>query len=506
MAVAGPRSSTMPMRPCSWSASSSAWPRCGAGRCASTRPPDRLRRLLPARVAALLLRVPARPARLRGWLDALHPAQGRGPLVLSGRLARLRPLDQPALLDGTDARRGARARAVGGPGLEVVDVGAGTGFATEAIVRTVAPERVTMLDQSPHQLAPGARRKRALAGVAKVIGDAEACPSRPTRATATSRPVHRVLARSPARHRGGLSVLRPGGVALLAGRVAPTQPLARALSDAWMLSPARTSTSRGRAGGLRVDRARVRRARLVGPPLGPLRRGDRGRQAGRASRRRCRRRRRATNSTRPPCRCAWRASPQARSPARPSSPSRCGSRSCASCAGDLRPRRRAGAERAGEADAYPWSLPVVRGLERLKLDPGVTFLVGENGSGKSTLIEALAVCLGLNPEGGTQNFAFATRESHSPLHEALRPVRRSAPAAHRLLPARRQPLHGRHRDRAARRGGSHPAAAVLWRALAARALARRVVPRPGQQPLLAATGSTSSTSPRPHSRPTACSP
>jgi predicted ATPase len=80
-------------------------------------------------------------------------------------------------------------------------------------------------------------------------------------------------------------------------------------------------------------------------------------------------------------------------------------------------------ERAGEADAYPWSLPVVRGLQRLELDPGVTFLVGENGSGKSTLIEALAVCLGLNPEGGTQNFAFATHESHSPLHEALRPVR-----------------------------------------------------------------------------------
>ncbi|MGZ4271373.1 MAG: hypothetical protein ACXVFT_18505 [Solirubrobacteraceae bacterium] len=39
-------------------------------------------------------------------------------------------------------------------------------------------------------------------------------------------------------------------------------------------------------------------------------------------------------------------------------------------------------ERAGEADAYPWSLPVVRGLERLEPDPGVTFLVGENGSGR----------------------------------------------------------------------------------------------------------------------------
>jgi ATPase subunit of ABC transporter with duplicated ATPase domains len=87
-------------------------------------------------------------------------------------------------------------------------------------------------------------------------------------------------------------------------------------------------------------------------------------------------------------------------------------------------------ERAGAADAYPWSLPVVRGLERLDFDPGVTFLVGENGSGKSTLIEALAVCLGLNPEGGTQNFAFATRESHSPLHEALRPVRGARTVLH----------------------------------------------------------------------------
>jgi predicted ATPase len=80
-------------------------------------------------------------------------------------------------------------------------------------------------------------------------------------------------------------------------------------------------------------------------------------------------------------------------------------------------------ERAGDPGTYPWSLPVVRGLLRLPLDPAVTVLVGENGSGKSTLMEALAVALGLNPEGGTQNFNFATRESHSPLHEALRPVR-----------------------------------------------------------------------------------
>src|SRR3954467_8751115 len=70
------------------------------------------------------------------------------------------------------------------PDLAVVDVGAGagvavgagTGFTTPGIVRRgVAPERVTMIDQSPHQLAR-ARRKRALDAVAKRIGDAEDLP------------------------------------------------------------------------------------------------------------------------------------------------------------------------------------------------------------------------------------------------------------------------------------------------------------------------------------------
>lgn len=46
---------------------------------------------------------------------------------------------------------------------------------------------------------------------------------------------------------------------------------------------------------------------------------------------------------------------------------------------------------------------------------GVTFLVGENGSGKSTIVEALAVALGMNPEGGSQNFRFATRATESAL-------------------------------------------------------------------------------------------
>ena len=76
-----------------------------------------------------------------------------------------------------------------------------------------------------------------------------------------------------------------------------------------------------------------------------------------------------------------------------------------------------------DEDAYPFNLPVVRNLDELEFHPKVTFLVGENGSGKSTLIEALAVAWGFNAEGGSVNFSFGTRESHSPLHNFVRPIR-----------------------------------------------------------------------------------
>ncbi len=72
---------------------------------------------------------------------------------------------------------------------------------------------------------------------------------------------------------------------------------------------------------------------------------------------------------------------------------------------------------------YPFNLPAIRRLETLDLHPKVTFLVGENGSGKSTLLEALALLAGFNAEGGSRNFNFATRASHSPLAKHLRPIR-----------------------------------------------------------------------------------
>ncbi len=68
---------------------------------------------------------------------------------------------------------------------------------------------------------------------------------------------------------------------------------------------------------------------------------------------------------------------------------------------------------------YPFCLPVVRNLTMIEFHPAVTFIVGENGTGKSTLLEAIAVASGFNPEGGTRNFGFSTRASHSPLHGVL---------------------------------------------------------------------------------------
>jgi predicted ATPase len=74
-------------------------------------------------------------------------------------------------------------------------------------------------------------------------------------------------------------------------------------------------------------------------------------------------------------------------------------------------------------DEYPFSVPAIRGLDELALDPKVTFLIGENGSGKSTLIEAIAVAAGFNAEGGSKNFNFQTRSSESALHKYVRPIR-----------------------------------------------------------------------------------
>ena len=74
------------------------------------------------------------------------------------------------------------------------------------------------------------------------------------------------------------------------------------------------------------------------------------------------------------------------------------------------------------SDNYLKRLPVISNLKKiggLELTKPVTIFVGENGVGKSTLIEGLAVAMGFNAEGGSVNFSFSTKESHSNLHEYI---------------------------------------------------------------------------------------
>ena len=50
----------------------------------------------------------------------------------------------------------------------------------------------------------------------------------------------------------------------------------------------------------------------------------------------------------------------------------------------------------------------------LRLPTPVTVVVGDNGAGKSTLLEAIAVGLGVNPEGGSRHARFATGDENYP--------------------------------------------------------------------------------------------
>lgn len=76
-------------------------------------------------------------------------------------------------------------------------------------------------------------------------------------------------------------------------------------------------------------------------------------------------------------------------------------------------------DRIEDFSKYPFNIEVVKNFEEIRFTSQVTFLVGENGIGKSTFIEAIAVALGLNPEGGSQNFRFSTLATHSNLSDYL---------------------------------------------------------------------------------------
>ncbi|MCO5387177.1 AAA family ATPase [Desulfosporosinus sp.] len=72
---------------------------------------------------------------------------------------------------------------------------------------------------------------------------------------------------------------------------------------------------------------------------------------------------------------------------------------------------------------YPFNLPAIKSLDTLSFHPKVTFIVGENGTGKSTILESIAVAFGFNAEGGTRNFNFASRATHSDLNQYIKVVK-----------------------------------------------------------------------------------
>ncbi|PIH06096.1 AAA family ATPase [Clostridium combesii] len=80
-------------------------------------------------------------------------------------------------------------------------------------------------------------------------------------------------------------------------------------------------------------------------------------------------------------------------------------------------------ERIGSFSEYPYCLSAIKDLSRIEFHPKVTYIVGENGTGKSTILEAIAIACGFNPEGGTRNFNFSTKDTHSDLYKNLKLVR-----------------------------------------------------------------------------------
>jgi len=76
-----------------------------------------------------------------------------------------------------------------------------------------------------------------------------------------------------------------------------------------------------------------------------------------------------------------------------------------------------------ERIAYPYNIPSILHFNKIDFRNNVSFIIGENGSGKSTFIEALAICAGFSPEGGSIFLNHGTYNSHSELFNSFKLIR-----------------------------------------------------------------------------------
>jgi MPBQ/MSBQ methyltransferase len=121
--------------------------------------------------------------------------------------------------------------------ISVVDVGSGTGFNTEGIVKMVPTRQITCVDQSPHQMSK-AKAKLVLQGCTFLEGDAENLPLE-------SNSFDRYVSAGsieywpdPAKGiREAYRVVKPGGIALMIGPLEPANRIGRFIAELWMLFP-----------------------------------------------------------------------------------------------------------------------------------------------------------------------------------------------------------------------------------------------------------------------------
>ena len=72
-----------------------------------------------------------------------------------------------------------------------------------------------------------------------------------------------------------------------------------------------------------------------------------------------------------------------------------------------------------DSSRYPFNIKCLQNFNEMKIDNPVTLFYGENGVGKSTLVEAIAIALGMNPEGGSNNMQFSNYDDYSDLYKYL---------------------------------------------------------------------------------------